>query len=105
MLLDHVRPHWTRAVERQPARRGVKRSEGGAVAGEPRRLGPDLDRPAEIGLEAESIVLIGPVGAQVPADHRRRERLQRRPGRARGEELRRALIREAVHADASIGAG
>ena len=87
------------------ARERVKFGKGLGVAGETRSFRTDLGCPAQIGLQTKGIVLIRPIIADVPADHRRSERPQRRAGLAGSKKLRGPLVGEAVHPDSPIGAG
>src|SRR5271163_3998934 len=73
---EKIGPRGDRRMKRHAARKAKKNIERFAVAGEPRGLRADLSCPTEPGGKAKGVIFVGPVGADIPADHRRRERFE-----------------------------
>ena len=71
----------------------------------PRILTQHLDAPAKSGAEAQRAVVIKPAVVEIGGRHVRSDALQASRLFRCGEQLRRALVGEAVHADAAIACG
>ena len=73
---EKIGPRRDRRMKRRSARKAKKNVERFAVAGQPRGLRADLSRPTEPGGKAKGVIFVGPIGADIPADHRRRKRFE-----------------------------